>query len=75
MSPGTSSSAAMPRRSPLRITAACGARMRRIASSADSALPSWMKPIAAFAMTTASITSVSTHAPSAVVIAAQMSST
>jgi hypothetical protein len=65
MSPGTSCSAGMVRRCPSRRTAARGSSIRAMADSASCALPSWMKPIAAFTSTTSRITAASTGLPKA----------
>jgi hypothetical protein len=59
-SPGTSCSAGTVMRRPSRSTAAEGDNRFRTASSAASALPSWMKPIRALSTTTATMTAVST---------------
>ena len=75
MSPGTSSSAGISWRSPARVTMACGDSMLRMASSASSARPSWMKPITALMITTPKITPESSQWPSRAVITPAASST
>ncbi len=59
MSPGTSRAASISWRSPPRSTVARLASIACTASSACSALPSWMKPISAFTSTTPMITPAS----------------
>ena len=68
-SPGTSCSAGRLSRSPPRSTSADSDNILRIASSASSALPSWMKPTIALITITPAITPASTQCPSAAVIA------
>lgn len=75
MSPGTSCAAATSCRSPPRSTVACGESMRRMASSADSALPSCTKPMRALMTTAPSSTPVSIQCPSPAVTAADTSIT
>ena len=65
----------MSTRRPSRSTVAWGESIERIASSADSALPSWMKPMMALTTTAASSTPVSTQCPSSAVMAAAPSIT
>ena len=74
-SPGTSSSAGMVMRLPSRTTVALSDSMLRMAFSACSALPSWMKPIAALITTTPTITAASTISPSRALTAAAAIST
>src|SRR5690606_1780199 len=52
---------------------ACGESIRRMASNAASALPSWMKPMMTLTMTAPSSTAVSIHSPRAAVTAAAAS--
>ena len=74
-SPGTRSAASISRLRPPRTTVAWGDSRARIASSADSALPSWMKPMSALTSTAATSTPVSIQWPSAAVTAAEPSIT
>ena len=74
-SPGTSSSAGTSRRLPSRCTLAWSESILRMASSAASALPSWMKPMIALMRTTPRMTPVSTHSPSTAVTTEAPSST
>ncbi len=64
ISPGTSSPASTSTRLPSRRTVARADSSLRMLSSADAALPSWMKPITALTSTAAKITAVSTQWPS-----------
>ncbi len=73
MSPGTSPAASISRRWPSRSAVACGDSSERIASMADSALPSWTKPISALTTTAPSSTAVSTQCPRKAVMPAAAS--
>ncbi|GEM_PF-4926493 len=75
MSPGTSWSAATSWRSPPRSTVAWCESMWRIASSADSALPSCKKPMIALTITAPNSTPVSIQCASAAVTVAAASIT
>ena len=74
-SPGTRPAASISWRWPSRSTTACGDSMARMASSADSALPSCTKPMAALTSTAASSTPVSTQCPRKAVTTAAASMT
>ncbi len=74
-SPGTRLSAGRLINLPSRLTMARGESMPRMASSAFSALPSWMKPITALISTTPRMTPLSIQWPSSAVTTPAPSST